>query len=149
MFWIDRPLMGTQQPALQQRYHSVCSREQVCTFGVPALNLANVHITFQTKIGRKPICSHGTTWCDSSCDESMQTNLGQIAQTSKTDTTDPATIFFSRHNNQGLAIRLTANYPLLLAAPVGLVHLHSAAEEFPPGLTIARLNLCNKPQAVL
>jgi hypothetical protein len=34
----------------------------------------------------------------------MQTDFGQIAQTSEADTTDPAAIFFSRHNNQGLAI---------------------------------------------
>ena len=131
MLRIDSPLMGTQQPALQQRYHSVCSWEQVYAYSLPALYLANVDIAFQTKIGRKPICSQGTTWCNRPCDESMQTDLGQIAQTSKADTTDPATIFFSRHNNQGLAIRLTANYPLFLAAPVGLVHLHGATEEFP------------------
>src|SRR2546426_5318731 len=131
----DRTLVGSDQPALQQRDHQMHPGQEFgCRLLAPLQHRHSVSVSFhlQTGVSFPPVRVDHTAWLDGFSDEGLQAGGGGIPDPTQSDAADGPPFFLAGYSNQSLCLRLPPANPLLQPTDVGLVHFHPTVEPITP-----------------
>src|SRR2546425_9813046 len=115
MLATDRPLMGAQKPALQQRGDSVDARHQfrrrffLSLEESDAMDVAR-RFGVQRQVSQPAVGVNDTTWLDCFFDKRHQARGRAVGYAAHSDAADSSPIFFCSNDNQGLRFSLTSAY---------------------------------------
>ena len=157
MLSAHRPLMGAQQPALEQTRHVVNMREQRLEGdggsrhdGDPMV----VSFGGQFAVRGPAVGAYHTARFDDAGHKAQHAWLGRIRNAAQAHPTDPFPLCFGGleldgHRDEGLSVRSSAANPDFFTADVGFVHLHLAREPIPVRADHRPPGLWSHAQAVL
>src|SRR2546422_3119773 len=131
----DRTLVGSDQPALQQRDHQMHPGQEFgCRLLAPLQHRHSVSVSFhlQTGVSFPPVRVDHTPWLAGFSDEGLQAGGGGIPDPTQSDAADGPPFFLAGYSNQSLCLRLPPANPFLQPTDVGLVHFHPTVEPITP-----------------
>src|SRR5208283_289791 len=130
----DRPLVGSQQPAFQQRSHPMSSRQQNRSrLWIGSSHGAFMRVARDVLINDQAVGSDRAAWLDHVGDKRVRAGLGQLIGRAQPYSSDPFAIHLSGYHYQGLLIRKSAFDTYFASTPVALIHLHYTVEPVSAG----------------
>lgn len=133
MLVADRSLMGTQQPAFQQRGDSVARGQQILSHvRLLARNLMRVSESWQLAVSTPSVCSDHRSTLRGLLHGRFQTGCRGIRDTAKPDSSDASIVDLRRNHDQ----RFPGGTPSALARPLStyicFIHLHNPLQRVSP-----------------
>ena len=128
IFVADGSLMGSQEPAFEQGYHTMDMGKQMFANRLTTLDLPIVEVAFQTQVGRQSVGANRTARLDGLDNKSVQSFLRQIGNPTQPNSPHFSTVQLDAHDHQGFFLGRSANHAFFRTAPVGLVDLHQTPQ---------------------
>src|SRR5712691_9991909 len=126
----NRALVGSQQPALEQRDYPMNPWEKVFVPGF-SLDLPIVDITFQLPVSVQAVGSDGAARFDRLGNKSMQSLPVEIWDMPQTYATNALTILLGGDDDKCLVVSQPTSDTRFLPAPIRLVHLDQTPQAVP------------------
>jgi len=131
-----RPLMGAQQPALQQGRHPMHPGQE-CHRRLPAPadhpGLVRVSLSLESLVSFPSIRDHYGSRLDRALYEAREASGGSVRNPAEADAPDPLSIDLRGDHHQSLISQASAAPPGLDSPDVRLVHFDLAGERVPTG----------------
>ncbi len=128
------PLVGSKQPALQQRSHPVDTWHQLVRWFVMLAqngDLMRVALCLDAVVGRPPVRVDDRSGGDALLDKRVQTVRRHIGNSPQSNPPNSSAVFLRRDGHNRLVFSFSAVNALFRTAQVGLIHLDAAFEALP------------------
>jgi len=135
MFDTHASLVGSKQPAFEQRDYAMNSRHQFrCGFAVPlqVCDLVPIFLAFQGQVTQPAIGMDCAARLDGILYKGNQAVCGCVQNAPHSDTADSRSIFFRCNCNHGLGLRLPAVNPFFFATHEGFINFNTPLKPIPP-----------------